>query len=247
MAKQNGKAPTAFNVKTIDKEELTHEELLVTDENFEDNSAVWSTTESGFKPTRDSVEFNNERVDTETQLSDEELDQLYKDELWKKTAEPTKHVFATDSRSRLAGLKGMVGHHVPEGFDPFEISWVLPNLGVTGAEGADTAIDKSYFVINVADELNNNATVKMPVEPSAWYRSNAGSVLPTLNKIVDTMQIAMDSGQRVVVHCSMGMERSVLATVWYLTRTQGLSLDNAYNLVRSIRPIATDRREWIIQ
>ena len=170
MAKQNGNVPSAFNVKTVDKDELTHEELLVTDENFEDNSAVWSTTDSGFKPTRDSVEFNNDRVDTETQLSDEEVDQLYKEELWNKTDEPTKHVFATDSRSRLEGLKGMVGHHVPEGFDPFEISWVLPNLGVTGAEGADTAIDKSYFVINVADELNNNATVKMPVEPSARYR-----------------------------------------------------------------------------
>ena len=233
---------------TDNKGKGTPSAFQFTDENLNDNSAVFSTTASGFKPTRDSVEFNNSKLDTEIQYTDEELDAIY-NKAWDDgltEVQPTKHNFKNDSRSRLNGLKGMVGHPVPDDFDPYEISWVLPNLGVTGAEGADTGIDKGYFVINVADELYNGATVKMPIEPKAWSIGNKGSVLQTLNQIVDTMQIAMDSGKKVVVHCSMGMERSVLATVWYLTRTQGLNLDNAYGLVRSIRPIATDRREWII-
>jgi protein-tyrosine phosphatase len=67
-----------------------------------------------------------------------------------------------------------------------------------------------------------------------------------LEQIVNTMEMAMATDQKVVVNCSMGMERSVLAAVWYLVRNKGMSLDNAYSFVRSVRPIATDRREWLI-
>ena len=160
---------------------------------------------------------------------------------------PTRHT-SNDSRDRIKGLAHIVGHDVPDNFDPHEISWVLPNLGVTGKEGADQAIKQEHFVINVADELFTNATVKMPIEPSSevWGFQRENTVLPTLEKIVNTMTMAMDTGQKVVVNCSMGMERSVLATVWYLVRNKGMDLDNAYDFVRSVRPIATDRREWII-
>jgi dual specificity MAP kinase phosphatase len=90
----------------------------------------------------------------------------------------------------------------------------------------------------------NDATVKMPIEP--WGKSSKSTVLPMLESIVNMMEMAMATEQKVVVHCSMGMERSVLATVWYLVRNKGMDLDNAYSFVRSVRPIATDRREWII-
>ena len=71
--------------------------------------------------------------------------------------------------------------------------------------------------------------------------------MTTLEAIVDMMEMAMVANQKVVVHCSMGMERSVLATVWYLVRNKRMSLDNAYSLVRSVRPIATDRRKWLLE
>ena len=160
---------------------------------------------------------------------------------------PTRHT-STDSRDRIKFLKSMVGHYVPDDFDPHDISWVLPNLGVTGSEGAEDAIDRGHFVINVAGELYNDATVKMPIEPSnqVWGIKRNNTVLTTLESIVLTMEMAMATEQKVVVHCSMGMERSVLATVWYLVRHKGMDLDNAYSFVRSVRPIATDRREWII-
>jgi len=158
------------------------------------------------------------------------------------------HDDSHDSRDRLKGLAHMVGFPIPDSFDPHEISWVLPNLGVTGAEGAEKAIDKGHFVINVAGELVNEATVKMPIEPSnqVWGIKRSNTVLPTLESIVNMMDMVMATDQKVVVHCSMGMERSVLATVWYLVRNKGMSLDNAYSFVRSVRPIATDRREWLV-
>jgi len=162
---------------------------------------------------------------------------------------PTRHDYSNDSRDRIKFLKDMVGHDVPDDFDPHELSWVLPNLGVTGAEGAEEAIQKGYFTINVAKELNLDATITIPIEPnnSTWGQKKENTVLASLEKIVNTIDMAMDTGQKVVVNCSMGMERSVLATVWYLVRNKNMSLDNAYSFVRSVRPIATDRREWIIE
>jgi len=161
---------------------------------------------------------------------------------------PTRHDNKNDSRNRIKFLKGMVGYDVPDSFDPHEISWVLPNLGVTGAEGAEEAIKQGYFTINVAGELGIETTVKMPIEPSnaVWGFKKTSTVLTMLEQIVNTMEMAMATDQKVVVNCSMGMERSVLATVWYLVRNKGMSLDNAYSFVRSVRPIATDRREWLI-
>jgi len=161
---------------------------------------------------------------------------------------PTRHDDQNDSRNRIKFLKDMVGHEIPDNFDPHEISWVLPNLGVTGAEGAEEAIKQGHFTINVAGELKIETTVKMPIEPNnaVWGFKKTSTVLATLEQIVNTMEMAMATDQKVVVNCSMGMERSVLATVWYLIRNKGMGLDNAYSFIRSVRPIATDRREWLI-
>lgn len=171
--------------------------------------------------------------------------QWWKDE---KYVTPTRHDYSNDSRDRIKVLKSMVGHEVPDNFDPHEISWVLPNLGVTGAEGAEEAIKQGHFTINVAGELDIETTVKMPIEPSnaTWGIKKSSKVLQTLESIVNTMEMAMATEKKVVVNCSMGMERSVLATVWYLVRNKSMGLDTAYSFVRSVRPIATDRREWLI-
>ena len=202
-------------------------------------------------------EDDEEVVMTNGSVAIEDLDELDNQELFSQETvtkppvtwtAPTRHSYSTDSRDRIADLKHMVGHEIPDSFDPHEISWVLPNLGVTGAEGAENAIKQGYFTINVAGELGLDATVKMPIEPSnaVWGFKKTSTVLTMLEQIVNTMEMAMATDQKVVVNCSMGMERSVLAAVWYLVRNKGMSLDNAYSFVRSVRPIATDRREWLI-
>jgi len=202
-------------------------------------------------------EDDEDAIPTNGSVAVDDLDELDNQELFSQETvtkppvtwtAPTRHSYSTDSRDRIAGLKHMVGHEIPDSFDPHEISWVLPNLGVTGAEGAENAIKQGYFTINVAGELELETTVKLPIEPSntVWGFKKTSTVLTMLEQIVNTMEMAMATDQKVVVNCSMGMERSVLATVWYLIRNKGMSLDNAYSFVRSVRPIATDRREWLI-
>jgi atypical dual specificity phosphatase len=46
------------------------------------------------------------------------------------------------------------------------------------------------------------------------------------------------AGQGVLVHCQMGMSRSVVMVMGHLVRDEGLSLGQAYHLVRRQRPIA---------
>jgi hypothetical protein len=192
----------------------------------------------------DNLEYGTLEDDTDWEkvLADSDGD-------FSETISPTRHDFSNDSRERIKVLKDMVGYEVPDSFDPHEISWVLPNLGVTGREGAENAIQLGHFTINVAGELDFGTTVNMPIEPSnnTWGKKRNNTVLQTLESIVNTMEMVMATDQKVVVNCSMGMERSVLATVWYLVRNNGMSLDNAYSFVRSVRPIATDRRAWLIE
>jgi protein-tyrosine phosphatase len=42
----------------------------------------------------------------------------------------------------------------------------------------------------------------------------------------------------------MGIERSVLSVAWYLHRYKDMTLDEAYDHIRKVRPIALDRRHW---
>jgi histidinol-phosphate aminotransferase len=67
-----------------------------------------------------------------------------------------------------------------------------------------------------------------------------------LDAIARTIDVYLAQGKRVVVHCGEGVERAPLAVAWWLHRRQGLSLDEAYQVVRNARPQACDRQEWIV-
>lgn len=48
----------------------------------------------------------------------------------------------------------------------------------------------------------------------------------------------------LLVHCMAGVERSPLTIVWYLM-SKGMTIDDAYKLVKSKRPQVEDRRQWL--
>ena len=154
--------------------------------------------------------------------------------------EPERNRYRNSSRDRLADMAWLFPGENLDGFDPASIGWVNELIGITARDGVQSALDEGHFVINVADEINNQAQVKIAVEPGS------GQVLGCLNDISQLIHEVLQQGDRkVVVHCAMGMERSVLAVVWYLNQVEDRSIDDAYELVRAVRPIALDRREWI--
>jgi rhodanese-related sulfurtransferase len=123
---------------------------------------------------------------------------------------------------------------------PATISWITENIGVTSREGADIALREGHFVINTADEINNKAQVKIPI-----YHEGPDNLrrFKAIQNVMDG--VLLDSDQKVVVHCAMGMERSVTAVVWYLANTTNMSLPEALKLVQSKRSIACDRLYFI--
>ncbi|MQF67720.1 hypothetical protein FIM07_04695 [SAR202 cluster bacterium AD-802-F09_MRT_200m] len=134
----------------------------------------------------------------------------------------------------------MVPRRIPDGFNPASISWVTGHVGITAVDGVDEAKETGCFVINVAGEIDNDADIKLPIEP------RTGTVRERLDEIVVEIRQAINGqGRDVVVHCAMGMERSVLSVVWYLHTEIGMTLDDAYDKVFEARPIAVDRRHWI--
>jgi hypothetical protein len=125
-------------------------------------------------------------------------------------------------------------------FNPSVISWVSERLGITAEDGVAQALEDGHFVINTAKEINNDAQVKMQVEPGS------GTVLQTLIAISDIVtRILTTTSQKVVFHCAMGMERSVLACLWFMASQWGMRFDQTLEQIKKLRPIALDRTDWI--
>ena len=133
---------------------------------------------------------------------------------------------------------------IPKYFDLDTISWGTDDVAITSVGGAEEALlDEGTFVINVADEIFNDAHACMPIDP---YVEGVERQRETVDLVSDTIQRELGhNGRKVVVHCHMGMERSVLAVAWWLHSYKNMSLDEAYELISQKRPVALDRREWM--
>ena len=133
---------------------------------------------------------------------------------------------------------------IPKYFDLDTISWVTDDVAITSVGGAEEALlDEGTFVINVAEEIINDAHACIPIDP---YVEDVERQRETVDLVSDTIQRELGhNGRKVVVHCHMGMERSVLAVAWWLHSYKNMSLDEAYELIRQTRPISLDRGEWI--
>ena len=143
-------------------------------------------------------------------------------------------------RLQLIGPKCGFSEDVIQNFNPAIISWVAERIGITAEDGVAQALADGHFVINTAKEIHNDAQVKMEVEPGS------GTVLNTLNSIAElTTRILSTTNQKVVFHCAMGMERSVLACIWFMASQWRMRIDQSLQQIQKHRPIALDRTDWI--
>ncbi len=77
-----------------------------------------------------------------------------------------------------------------------------------------------------------------------WTRK--GSLKKSLNRISNLIDRSVrERNRKVVVHCYLGLERSVLSVAWYLHTKMNMSLDEAYEVIREGRPVILDRRHWL--
>ena len=138
-----------------------------------------------------------------------------------------------------------------------EISWITPVLGVSGYDALYQGYDgrelrkdlvaRNTYIINTAGEINGREDIKIPVEPSMGAErtlARVDMIADVINEMTSSYKY-LNSKYRIVVHCAMGMERSVLATAWYMQKYLNYTLDSAYQKIHEVRPIACDRTSWI--
>ena len=145
------------------------------------------------------------------------------------------------SSRRLAHLRDLPNSDTRLDFDPDELSWVTPRIAITDWEGALTADGGGDFVICVAEEFRDLGHVYEPVD----LTRSQDQVIGTLNRVAKLiLWILSNSDKRVVVHSSVGIERSPLAVAWFLKKYSDMTADEAYSAIKAARPIAVYTQNW---
>lgn len=67
----------------------------------------------------------------------------------------------------------------------------------------------------------------------------------SMDETAQLIDEALARGERVLVHCEEGCERAPLVIAWFLRARRGMTLDEAYALLKRRRPIVEDRRRWL--
>ena len=81
--------------------------------------------------------------------------------------------------------------------------------------------------------------------PQAIHMPFLAEGVVTLDKTAALIDDELEMGHRVLVHCEEGCERAPLVVAWFLKTMRGKTLDEAYALLKSRRPIVVDRRRWL--
>lgn len=160
----------------------------------------------------------------------------------------------TDSRAQLLEMRAnLMGHpryaddpkyarliEVAPDFEPSELSEIVDGLFITSRDGVEAAMMEGQFIINVTQkgELDTYYDAQISIHP---YDPTNIIRLKTIALLIDEL---LKDHRAVAVHCSMGMERSVLAVAYFMHTKMDMGLDEAYAHIVERRPIAWDRREW---
>ncbi len=70
-------------------------------------------------------------------------------------------------------------------------------------------------------------------------------IVPNLELLAQRIRTARDEGTPTLVFCGHGIRRGPLGVAWYLHRYAQLSLDEAYERIRAVRPTIEHARQWI--
>ena len=138
---------------------------------------------------------------------------------------------------------------------------IVPGLYVSGyGEWTDEVYDEDkWLVICVLENCNQQGFERYPrIEHTKHYPLLRGEQISpseyatrwpasrqALDQVASEIATGIHEGRNVLVHCGAGLERSPLAVVWYLSKSMGISIDAAYEIVRRARPQVYDRQSWL--
>jgi hypothetical protein len=119
---------------------------------------------------------------------------------------------------------------------PWGASEIVANLYVGDLQDAVKFDGMIISVLGDRPECEPCGAVQLPFLLSGRAR------LDTIAAVIDA---ALALNLRLLVHCEEGSERAPLVVAWYLATRRGMTLDEAYDLLKARRPIVRDRRQWL--
>jgi protein-tyrosine phosphatase len=115
-------------------------------------------------------------------------------------------------------------------------SEIIPNLFVGDLQDAQRFDGTIISVLPDVPDAEPPQAIHMP-----FLADGVDSIERTAALIDNELAL----GHRVLVHCEEGCERAPLVVAWFLKTKRGMTLDQAYTLLKSRRPIVEDRRRWL--
>ncbi len=120
------------------------------------------------------------------------------------------------------------------------------------ASWRESEIIPSLFVGDLQDALEFEGTIISVLPdvaeiepPQAIHMPLLADGVASLDRTAALIDEELALGHRVLVHCEEGCERAPLVVAWFLKTKRGKTLDEAYALLKSRRPIIEDRRRWL--
>jgi len=118
-----------------------------------------------------------------------------------------------------------------------------------GSDARDRNLIESLGITHIINCVSH--ALPCPWKDIQYYKMTLKSITQTISKeemkpIVDFIDKAREEGGKVLVHCHEGKERSPSVVIAYLCE-KGMPLKEAYELVKSKRPIIKPRPEMLIE
>ena len=117
---------------------------------------------------------------------------------------------------------------------------VAPGVFVGGWSDALKFAGTKFCVLDEAPDDMPPAT-HVPI----YDETMDAPLVPNLDRLAAAIDAAHRAKEPVLVFCGHGVRRSPLAAAWYLHRYQNLSLEEAYERIRAVRPKVETAKEWI--
>jgi protein-tyrosine phosphatase len=123
----------------------------------------------------------------------------------------------------------------PSPQSPRDIDQLKRDHKISAVLNVQTDDDMAYWGIDLATLETHYRKLKIEVRRIPVQDFDPDDLRRHLPQCVEALDALLQQGHNVYVHCSMGVNRSPSVVIAYLTWIKGLSLEEAYDLVTTIR------------
>jgi len=122
---------------------------------------------------------------------------------------------------------------------------IIDNLYIGDAQDS-VLFDKEFPTGVILCVLEQRPSIEPDNAFHVPIKTDSGHVhTEQLDKVSTFIDAMLKTDRKILVHCMAGIERSPLAVAYFLSHYFGMTIEQAYQLVKKGRPQTQDRRVWL--